>query len=159
MAFQFQAVAALSSFVVADFAIDYTKLGLLIGLYFLPGIAIAYPGGLLGQYFGDKRIALFGVVLMVAGGLLTAFRNDYADLFVGRLTSGAGAVLLNVMLTKMTIDWFAGRQIGTALALLISSWPIGIGIALVTMPWLAVHTSVATAFASTSVFAALVLIL
>src|SRR5262252_6868581 len=75
MAFQFQAVAALSSFVVADLGIDYTKLGLLIGLYFLPAIAIAYPGGLLGQYFGDKRIALFGLALMVAGGLLTAFCN------------------------------------------------------------------------------------
>ena len=60
---------------VADLGIDYTKLGLLIGLYFLPGIAIAYPGGLLGQYFGDKRIALFGMALMVAGGLLTAFCN------------------------------------------------------------------------------------
>ena len=159
MAFQFQAVAALSSFVVADLGIDYTKLGLLIGLYFLPGVAIAYPGGLLGQYFGDKRIALFGMALMVAGGLLTAFSNDYAGLFVGRLTGGTGAVLLNVMLTKMTTDWFAGREIGTALALLVSSWPIGIGIALVTMPWLAVHTSVATAFASTAVVAALVLFL
>src|SRR5262249_52354361 len=159
MAFQFQAVAALSSFVVADFGIDYTKLGLLIGLYFLPGIAIAYPGGLLGQYFGDKRIALFGMALMVAGGLLTAFSNDYAGLFVGRLTSGTGAVLLNVMLAKMTTDWFADREIGTALGLLVSSWPIGIGIALVTMPWVAFHTSVATAFASTAVVAALVLFL
>src|SRR5262249_23650410 len=159
MAFQFQAVAALSSFVVADLGIDYTKLGLLIGLYFLPGIAIAYPGGLLGQYFGDKRIALFGMALMVAGGLLTAFCNNYAGLFVGRLTSGTGAVLLNVLLTKMTTDWFANREIGTALGLLVHSWPIGIGIGLVTMPWLAVHASVATAFASTAVVAALVLFL
>lgn len=96
---------------------------------------------------------------MVAGGLLTAFCNNYAGLFVGRLTSGTGAVLLNVLLTKMTTDWFANREIGTALGLLVSSWPIGIGIALVTMPWLAVHASVATAFASTAVVAALVLFL
>jgi hypothetical protein len=33
MGFQFQAVAALSSFVVADFRIDYAQLGMLIGLY------------------------------------------------------------------------------------------------------------------------------
>jgi hypothetical protein len=45
MAFQFQAVAAVSSVVVADFGIDYTQLGLLIGLYLLPGTVIAYPGG------------------------------------------------------------------------------------------------------------------
>jgi hypothetical protein len=49
MAFQFQAFAALSSFVVAGLGIDYTQLGFLIGLYLLPGSVIAYPGGLLGQ--------------------------------------------------------------------------------------------------------------
>jgi hypothetical protein len=46
MGFQFQPVAALSSFVVADLRVDYTTLGVLIGLYLLPGIVIAYPGGL-----------------------------------------------------------------------------------------------------------------
>lgn len=159
MGFQFQAVAALSSFLVGGFAIDYTQLGLLVGLYLLPGIAIAYPGGLLGQRFGDKRIALLGMMLMVVGGVLTAAGNDYASFFAGRLLGGIGAVLLNVLLTKMTTDWFAGREIGTALAVLVSSWPIGIGIALVTLPWLAGRASVAAAFASTAAFAALVLVL
>src|SRR5262252_5212712 len=158
MAFQFQAVAALSSFVVADFGIDYTQLGLLIGLYLVPGIVIAYPGGLLGQYFGDRRIALIGMILMVVGGLLTATEH-YPIVLAGRLTSGAGAVLLNVLLTKMTADWFLGREIGTALALLVSSWPIGISLALVILPWLATRASAAAAFAGTAGFAALVLVL
>ena len=113
MGFQFQALAALSSSVITDFRIDYTQLGLLIGLYLFPGIVIAYPGGLLGQYFGDKRIAAFGMALMVAGGLLTA-TEGYPVVLAGRLISGVGAVLLNVLLTKMTIDWFIGREIGTA---------------------------------------------
>ncbi len=158
MAFQFQAIAALSSFAVADFGIDYTQLGFLIGLYLLPGIVIAYPGGLLGQYFGDKRIALIGVTLMVAGGLLTA-AEDYPTVLAGRLIGGVGAVLLNVLLTKMTTDWFVGREIGTAFALLISSWPIGIGLALVILPWLAARASYAAALASTAAVAALVLVL
>jgi predicted MFS family arabinose efflux permease len=159
MGFQFQAVAALSSSLVADLGINYAQLGLLIGLYLLPGIVIAYPGGLLGERFGDKRIAMFGIALMAVGGFLTAASSDYASVFSGRLISGIGAVLLNVLLTKMTTDWFAGREIGTALALLVSSWPIGIGIALVTLPWLAVHTSTAMAFGTTAAVAALVLIL
>jgi predicted MFS family arabinose efflux permease len=158
MGFQFQAVAALSSWIVADFSIDYTRLGLLIGLYLLPGIIIAYPGGLLGQHFGDKWIAVSGLVLMVAGGLLTA-SGDYPVVLAGRLISGGGAVLLNVLLTKMTIDWFVGREIGTALAVLVSSWPVGIGIALITLPWFAVHTSALAGFAITSAAAALVLVL
>src|SRR3974390_1427157 len=93
MGFQFQAVAALSSFVVADLKIDYARLGLLIGLYLPPGGAIAYPGGLLGQRFGDKRIAVFGMALMVAGGLVTAITGDFAIVAAGRLVSGGGAVL------------------------------------------------------------------
>ena len=156
--FQFQAVAALSSFVITDFRIDYTQLGFLIGLYLLPGIVIAYPSGLLGQYFGDKRIAVLGMTLMVIGGLVTA-TGEYSNIFGGRLISGVGAVLLNVLLTKMATDWFTGREIGTALALLVSSWPIGIGFALITLPWLAVQTTVGLAFASTGVVAALVLVL
>jgi predicted MFS family arabinose efflux permease len=158
MGFQFQAVGALSSFVIVDLGIDYGKLGLLIGLYLLPGVVIAYPGGLLGRYFGDKRIVIFALALMVAGGLLTMNSTDYPGILTGRLISGVGAVLLNVLLTKMTTDWFIGREIGTALALLVSSWPIGIGIALITLPWIAVHGSVAIAFGSTAAAATLVLI-
>lgn len=159
MGMQFQAVAALSSFVMADLAIDYARLGWLIGLYLLPGIAIAYPGGLLGQRFGDKRVAVLGMALMVAGGAATAITDDFAIVAAGRLVGGSGAVLLNVLLTKMTTDWFIGREIGTALALLVSSWPIGIGVALVILPWLAVHASPAAAFASTAAAAAAILLL
>ena len=158
MAFQFQAVAALSSFFIADFRLDFTQLGLLIGLYLLPGTVIAYPGGLLGRHLGDKRVALLGMVLMVAGGVLTASPH-YPTLLAGRLASGIGAVLLNVLLTKMTTDWFVGREIGTALALLVTSWPFGIGLALVVLPWLAARTSFAAALASTAAVAALVLML
>jgi predicted MFS family arabinose efflux permease len=159
MGLQFQAVATLSSYVMADLGIDYARLGWLIGLYLLPGIMIAYPGGMLGQRFGDKRIAIVGMALMAAGGVATAVTDDFAIVAAGRLVSGGGAVLLNVLLTKMTTDWFIGREIGTALAVLVMSWPIGIGVALVILPWLAAQASPAAAFASTAAAAAAVLIL
>jgi MFS family permease len=158
MGFQFQAVAALPSSVIADFGIDYTQLGLLIGLYLFPGIVIAYPGGLLGQYFGDKRTTIFGLALMVAGGVLTA-TGQYPLVLAGRLIGGVGAVLLNVLVTKMIMDWFADREIGTALAVLVASWPIGIGIALIVLPWVAAHSSAAAGFACTAGVAAVVLVL
>src|SRR5215471_17570384 len=31
----------------------------------------------------------------------------------------------------MVLDWFAGREIVTAMAILISSWPLGIGLSLI----------------------------
>jgi predicted MFS family arabinose efflux permease len=159
MGFQFQSVASLSSFVITDLGIDYTQLGLLIGFYLLPGIVIAYPSGLLGRRFGDKQGAMLGMTLMVIGGVLTGTSHDYEIFLLGRLIGGTGAVLLNVLLMKMATDWFVGREIGTALALLVSSWPIGIGVALIVLPQLALNFSAATAFSVTAVAAALVLVL
>ena len=159
MGFQFQSVASLSSFVVTDLAINFAQLGLLIGFYLLPGMVIAYPSGLLSQRFGDKRIAILGMTLMVVGGGLTASGHNYPIFLVGRLISGVGAVLLNVVLTKMVTDWFVGRELGTALALLVSSWPVGIGVALIVLPPLAGAASPAAALALTAVAAAIVLLL
>ena len=159
MGFQFQSVAALSPFLVTELGIDYTQLGLLISSYLLPGIVIAYPGGLLGRRFGDKHVAILGLTLMVVGGVLTSTGPHYTPLLVGRLVGGVGGVLSNVLLTKMATDWFVGREIGTALALLVSSWPLGFGVALILLPWLAAAFSVATAFAATAGAAVLVLAL
>jgi MFS family permease len=159
MGFQFQSVATLSPYLISKLSIDYTQLGFLIGVYLLPGIVIAYPGGLLGQRFGDKRVTILGMALMVAGGLLTGISHDYAFFLLGRLVSGIGAVLLNVLLTKMAADWFVSREIGTALALLVSSWPVGIGLALVVLPWAAEVSSATTAFIMTAVAAAVILVL
>lgn len=159
MGFQFQSAAALTPSLMSKLSIDYTQLGWLVGIYLLPGIVIAYPGGLLGQRFGDKRVTILAMALMVAGGLLTGISHDYPVFLIGRLISGIGAVLLNVFLTKIAADWFAGREVGTALALLISSWPIGIGLALLVLPWAAETSSVAAAFIMTAAAAAMVLLL
>jgi predicted MFS family arabinose efflux permease len=159
MGFQFQSVASLSSFLITDLGIDYTQLGLLIGFYLLPGVVIAYPSGLLGQRFGDKQGAILGLTLMVVGGVLTGTGHTYAIFLVGRLIGGVGGVLLNVLLTKMATDWFVGREIGTALALLVSSWPVGIGVALIVLPQLAAVFSAAAALLATALVAALVLVM
>jgi predicted MFS family arabinose efflux permease len=159
MGFQFQSVATLSYSIVAQFNVTYTQLGLLISCYLLPGIVVAYPGGTLGKRFGDKQIAILGLTLMVVGGLVDGTSVNYATFFGGRLIAGIGAVLLNVLLLKMATDWFLGREIGTALALLVSSWPVGIGIALIVLPWIAITFSVPSAFLSTAIAAAVVLVL
>jgi MFS family permease len=41
---------------------------------------------------------------------------------------------LNVLVTKMVADWFAGAQIATAFGILVISWPLGIALALVLLP-------------------------
>jgi predicted MFS family arabinose efflux permease len=102
--FQFQSVASVSPFLVDQLSISYAEVGTLIGLFMLPGVVIALPSGLLGTCFGDKRVCVVGLVLMVFGGVLMGFGQTYTTVFAGRLLSGIGAVLFNVILTKMVTD-------------------------------------------------------
>jgi hypothetical protein len=54
-------------------------------------------------------------------------------------------VLLNVLMSKMITDWFAGKEIASAMAIFVNSWPLGIALALVVLP------SVATGYGTTGV--------
>lgn len=137
MAFQFQAVGALSPAFQEAFSVGIADIGVLVGLYFTPGLFLAAPGGALGRRFGDKQVVLAGLALMAVGGVLMAASEVWAGQLVGRLVAGLGGVLLNVLMTKMVADWFAGKEISFSLAVFVNSWPVGIAVALIVLPLVA----------------------
>ncbi len=137
MSFQFQAVAALSPLLVESYRVSIADIGLLIGLYVAPGVIVAIPGGAIASRFGDKRVVSLSMILMLLGGAMMAWGPGWAWLLAGRLLAGAGGVVINIVMTKMLMDWFAGREISTAMAIFINSWPVGIALALLTIPPLA----------------------
>jgi MFS family permease len=66
---------------------------------------------------------------MVVGGVLTASAGSFAGAATGRIVSGIGAVFMNILLTRLISDWFAGKEITTALGVMLTSWPVGLGLA------------------------------
>ena len=140
MSFQFQSVAAIAPLMQSEFDASLADIGLLIGLYFTPGVALALPGGAIGLKIGDKTTVVLALLLMFAGGLMMMFSHAWAGQIAGRLIGGAGGVLLTVQATKMVADWFAGKEISTAMAAYVVSWPAGIALSLLTLP------SIGTAF-------------
>ena len=137
MAFQFQSVGALSPLVVKGYGITLADIGLLIGLYLAPGVVVAIPGGAIAGRFGDKRIVVLGMLLMLLGGALITLGETWELLAAGRLVAGIGGITLNVVMSKMVVDWFAGREISTAMGVFINSWPVGIALALLILPRIA----------------------
>jgi MFS family permease len=135
MAFQFQAVAALAPFYEQAFQVTLVEIGVLIGLYLAPGVIVAIPGGAVAARFGEKRIVALAMGLMLIGGAMISLAPDWGWVTAGRLVAGAGGVVLNIVMTKMVVDWFAGAEISTAMAIFINSWPIGIALALLSLPW------------------------
>ena len=134
MAFQFQSVAAVAPLLGHQFGVSLADIGVLIGLYFAPGVALALPGGAIGQRFGDKTTVLGALLLMLAGSVVMAWATGWSMQIAGRLIAGAGGVILSVQMTKMVTDWFAGREIATAMAIFVNSWPAGIAVSLLVLP-------------------------
>jgi MFS family permease len=153
MGLMYQSLAAVGPFLIEDLRLTYFHYSLLLGLFLLPGGVVALPGGMLGQRFGSRHIASAGLGLMAVGSFVTAESPGFALAAVGRVVIGIGGVLLNVALTKMVADWFTGREISTAMGVMLTSFPVGMALAMAFLPRLAttytwrtaVHVTVAAA--------------
>jgi MFS family permease len=134
--------------------------GTLIGFFLLPGIVMAMPSGALTRAFADKTLLMIGAAVMAVGAATMALADGTTQLYRGRLLTGVGGTIFNLILTKMVTDWFFGEETITALGFMLVAWPIGIALALLTQGGLATDfgwSSVMVACAGTAL-AALVLI-
>ncbi len=129
MGFQYQVVGAVAPAMSADLGIGLGQVGALVSLYAAPGLFLALLGGYLGQRLGDLAVTLAGLGLMALGGA-AALLPGYEAQLAGRLVAGAGGILVIVLTTKMTIDWFAGPKLPFALGLGAAGQPVGTGLAL-----------------------------
>ena len=159
MPLQCQSVGALAPLLGQNFGMSLADIGLLIGLYFTPGVALALAGGGLGQRLGDKQTVFAGLMLMLIGELAMASSPAWGFQVVGRLIAGGGGVLQTVQMTKMVADWFAGREIATAMAIFINSWPVGLGLSLLMLPVIGTHFGVPTAYVAVAALIASTLLL
>lgn len=146
MGVQFQSLAALGSELQAAAGLSHAALGALIGLYLLPGVVLAIPGGALARRFGDVRLVVLGLALMTAGALLAVWGWHWS----GRFVAGTGAVLVNVLATKIVADWFEPRELPVAMGILIVSWPLGLAIALVSLPGISAAFGLTAALLATA---------
>jgi len=137
MAFQFQSVAALSLVLTADRRYGLVDIGLPIGLYLAPGVLVAIIGSVASTWFGEKRIVLLSMGLMLVGAALVAVSESFALSMAGRVIPGIGEVIVNIVMTEMLVDWFVEKEISTALSVFITSWPAGIAGALLVLPQMA----------------------
>ena len=132
MGYEFQTIASSSGQLVDQFGLTYAEIGALIGFFLLPGIVVAVPSGLMTRALADKKLVIIGAAAMIVGSLTMGLGQSIDALYAGRLMTGIGGTIFNVVLTKMVTDWFAGRRIVFALAVMLAAWPGGIAAGLLT---------------------------
>lgn len=137
LGFQFQTVASVGDDLIVVFGFNYADIGFLIGLFMAPGLFLAIPAGYWGRYISDRMMVVFGLCALALGGAASSFATDSWTIGIGRVLAGSGFLFTTLYFTKMVADWFEGREIATAMSILVMSWPFGIAMGQVGHAWLA----------------------
>lgn len=155
LGFQFQTLGSVSDSLVAGFGFSYAQIGTLIGLFMLPGLVLALPAGYLGRKLADRVLVSLALLWLAAGGMVAALAQGFGWLAVGRLACGVGFVFSTIYMTKMTADWFAGKELATAMGILVMSWPLGIALGQIGQVWIDLHFDWRAVFAVAALYCAL----
>jgi predicted MFS family arabinose efflux permease len=153
--FQFQTLGSVGPNLAREFGFSYAEIGTLIGLFMVPGLFLAIPAGWLGSACPDRILVAFGLIALAVGGALSAMAGGFGFLAAGRLLCGAGFVVCTLYFTKMTTDWFSGREVATAMSVMVMSWPFGIAMGQIGHGWLADHDAWRYPFLAASLYCAL----
>ncbi len=146
--YQYQTVPTLGPDLMRLFQLDYAALGALIGSFMLLGALLALPLGLLARRLGDRLVLGGGIALMVMGPAVSAAAASLAGIGIGRGTAGIGAVAMIVLQNKVIADWFTGRRFMWGISVSVAAYPIGVGMAQLVLPPLALAYGWRVAFLS-----------
>ena len=126
----------------ADLGLTLVQSGFIATMFYVMGGLVGVFVGAVVDRYGQKRLALLGLALMAAGGVLGVFCDDFAELLATRFLEGIGFMLFTVagapLLTGVTEAkdrpmafslWSAYMPTGGALALLAAP------VALATFGW------------------------
>jgi len=108
-----------------EIGLSVTQIGVVWGMDPLAGIFIGLPGGLLADRFGVRRT--IAVVCILAGifGALRGISVNFISMAVTMFLFGLMAAAAPSVVPKVTAEWFGGRQLGMATAMLNIAWGIG----------------------------------
>jgi MFS family permease len=149
---QFQTLGSVTDDLTGKLGLNYAEIGSLIGLFMAPGLILALPAGFAGRFLSDRFIIGLGLIALAAGGGLASVADSFDLLAAGRLICGVGFVVSMIFFTKVVADWFSGKELATAMSILVVSWPFGIAMGQFGHGWLAVNFDWRWAFIVASVY-------
>ncbi len=164
----YDAMSAIKATMQADLGISNTHYGILVSFYSFPNtfLFMTLIGGIILDRYGIRKVGLMFTLFCFLGALLTAygtsetfrsggfgheffgafltqFSPELKVMILGRLLYGLGAETSIVVINKVVVKWFKGKEmafafgvnlalarLGTAAALILSPTMIGEGVEL-----------------------------
>jgi len=114
----------------ADFGLTLIESGYIATLLNVMGGLTGMFAGVFSDRFGHKRIALGGLALMAAGGLIGALAPGYALLLLSRFLEGTGFIMTTVAGVALTANAASADDRPKAMALWSCYLPAGASLAM-----------------------------
>jgi NNP family nitrate/nitrite transporter-like MFS transporter len=105
--------------------LSVTAIGVIWGMDPLAGVFIGLPGGLLADRFGVKRTVTVVCILAGVFGALRGFSVNFFTMAFTMFLFGLTAAATPSIVPKATAEWFSGKRLGLANALLNVAWSVG----------------------------------
>jgi predicted MFS family arabinose efflux permease len=128
-----QSVPPVLSLLIREFGLTHTEAGLTMSLFALPMVFLSIPAGLLADRYGPRSVGLVAFLVAVVGGLLSALSQSFAVLLAGRALTGIGVFTLVLIAPQLVSQWFLGKELGMAMGIWNTAFPLGTILSLVTM--------------------------
>ncbi len=119
-----QMVPPLVPHLVSRTGMSHAQVGALMGLFTLPGVFLALPGGRVSDALGPRSVGVWALSLMTLGTFLMIPLVP-SFLYLGRVCSGIGAGVLVVVAPQIIATRFAGRDLGRAMGIFNTAVPLG----------------------------------
>jgi MFS family permease len=107
--------------------LSHTQGGVLMAVFYLPGLLLALPGGAIFDRYPGRKPYVAAWLLIASGTALMAAATGFVTLCLGRLVFACGLNLHNVGAPKLLASWFRGHpRLGLAMGLYTWSFTLGI---------------------------------
>jgi len=111
---------------IADFGLTMTSAGLLMSVFSLAGLLIAFPAGAILSRLGQKATCALALGLIVAGSILGTYSTLAETLLCSRAVEGLGMAILGVTAPVVISSWFPPERRGVPMGIW-SAW-VSVGV-------------------------------
>jgi MFS family permease len=111
---------------IKAFSINDVHAGLIMSIVLIPGLFLSVPSGWLLIKYQAKKVGVTSLIFVTAASFFTSISNSFETVLLSRFILGVGAVLITITGFAAIPQWFESHDLGKAMGLLGTSFPLSI---------------------------------
>lgn len=121
-------VAPIIPLYALEFGVSYTAAGALITGFALARLMFSLVGGVAGDRYGARRVAIGGALLLTVSSVTAALAPNYGVLLISRFVEGTGSAILATTASQYLVQTAPKERLGRTMALYQTGLLVGVAI-------------------------------